>query len=499
MNQTKRVNLIVFLLVCLVLTNCTILKSGKPNLPRIYNPSQKPQTSKKNPVIVIPGVLGSRLVNQKNNEVAWPKFAGATSDLLALPITSTDFRENRDDLVATEIIERAKFFRLAPEIGFYDSLLTSLEQAGGYRHGDWDKPPADGAQDTYYVFAYDWRRDNVEAAQLLCQKIIKLKARLNRPDLRFDIVAHSMGGLVARYCAMYGDRDVLDSPTPQPSWEGAKHLARLLLFGTPNSGSMDALSTILNGYSVLGTNLPQLKLLDALDRDAIFTSPAIYQLLPHNGGPHFYDNNLVPLEINIFALESWRKYGWSIAFDEGFKLREQKRFQQTRRKLRKNKSPEAETRLGEMEEAMKKMFAAREPFLQAVLDRAARFQKALDVVAQTPDSLQYFLFGGDCEPTLAAAVIVEIKGKPETFFRASRALGKSELRNRAYDLMFAPGDNRVTRQSLYGLHFDKNSGQLTSILPPARQVIFHCESHGDLPLNATMQDNLLNVLLGNKY
>ena len=130
MNQTKRVNLIVFLLVCLVLTNCTILKSGKPNLPRIYNPSQKPQTSKKNPVIVIPGVLGSRLVNQKNNEVAWPKFAGATSDLLALPITSTDFRENRDDLVATEIIERAKFFRLAPEIGFYDSLLTSLEQIG---------------------------------------------------------------------------------------------------------------------------------------------------------------------------------------------------------------------------------------------------------------------------------------------------------------------------------------------------------------------------------
>ncbi|MFN7927668.1 MAG: hypothetical protein U0Y68_06935 [Blastocatellia bacterium] len=487
------------LLLCLFGSSCGILQASKPNLPRIYNGIATARPTGKNPVIVIPGVLGSRLVNRVTGEVAWPKFTGTSSDLLALPITSTKVEENRDNLVATEIIDRAKFFRFSPEISLYDSLLNALEQAGGYKHGNLDSPASDGDRDTYYVFAYDWRRDNVESAQLLLRKIQRLKQTLNRPDLRFDILAHSMGGLVARYAAMYGEQDVLAATNPQPTWAGAQHFARLVMFGTPNSGSMDAFSTLLNGYSVLGTNWPQLRLLDALNKEAVFTFAAIYQLLPHPGYARFYDEKLQPLTLDIFDAATWQKYGWSIAFERAFKADEFKAFEKKRHKLKRKKTAEAENELAELEATRERILAAREPFLQAMLTRAAQWHRALDVVSTPPAHLRFYLFGGDCEPTLEAAIVGTIKGEMTTLFRVSRALGKREVRRQAAELMFAPGDSRVTRRSLFGLHADGLANNLTSILPRPEQATFHCEAHGDLPLNPTVQNNLLTVLMGNRF
>ena len=485
----------ILLSFSLVAGGCTILKSGRPNLPRIYNASDLPRPTAKRPVIVIPGTLGSRLVNQKTNEVAWPRFVISENAALALPITSANFAENRDDLAATEIIERARFFRLSPEIGFYDSLLTSLEQAGGYKHGKWDDPTPDGDHDTFYVFPYDWRRDIVENAQELTRKITQLKQKLNQPNLQFDVIAHSMGGLIARYAAMYGEQDVLKDSPPTPKWIGAQHFARLILFGTPNSGSMDAMSTVLNGYSTLGTNFPQLKLIEALDRDAIFTSPAIYQMLPQTGSAKFFDENLQPLKLDLYDLETWRKYGWSIAFEAGFKERELKRFQKIRHKMMKKKDAATENKLGEMEEKMQQMLAAREPFLGLALRRAHAFHQAINTSSAMPATLQIHLFGGDCERTLEGAIVTP----HQTWFRIGRSLGKSEFRARADALIYAPGDGRVTRRSLFGLRFDEVSSSWISPLNQPERAVFQCELHGDLPLNPTMQNNLLTLLLGGKY
>ena len=145
--------------------------------------------------------------------------------------------------------------------------------------------------------------------------------------------------------------------------------------------------------------------------------------------------------------------------------------------------------------------AAREPFLQAMLTRAAKFHRALDASSPPPAHLRFYLFGGDCEPTLEAAIVGTIKGQMTTLFRVSRALGKGEVRRRAAELMFAPGDSRVTRRSLFGLQVNVNghANSLTSVLPRPEQAIFHCEAHGDLPLNPTMQNNLLTVLMGNRF
>ncbi|MEJ7711531.1 MAG: hypothetical protein WKF84_17120 [Pyrinomonadaceae bacterium] len=40
-----------------------------------------------------------------------------------------------------------------------------MQRYGGYREGSWDNPTTGSDRDTFYVFAYDWRRDNVESAR----------------------------------------------------------------------------------------------------------------------------------------------------------------------------------------------------------------------------------------------------------------------------------------------------------------------------------------------
>jgi len=200
---------LLVIVLAVALTGCQ--KSAiRPNLPQIYTPPAAHHKGKP-PVIFIPGILGSRLVNRRTGETVWPDLR-VDSDAVALPISSPVLAQNADEIVATEVVEDAKVGALIPEIAVYGPMLEDLERYGGYRRGRFDAPPPGGDCDTIYLFAYDWRRDIVESARALGCMIEDLKRRLGRPDLRFDIVAHSMGGLVARYYAMYGGRDVLDAP-----------------------------------------------------------------------------------------------------------------------------------------------------------------------------------------------------------------------------------------------------------------------------------------------
>src|SRR5215510_7025365 len=241
----------LLLLLALIATNACLLKTSRPNLPAIFPAPIVAKQTGKPPIIIIPGVTGSELVNRTTGEKLWPELFPKDKVALALPITSTTLSENRDDIVASRVIESAQLIKFMPEIGVYGALLKALENQGGYRRGDIDAPPPDGDRDTYYLFAYDWRRDNVESARKLAEKIAEIKRRTNRPDLRFDIIAHSMGGLIARYFAMYGDVDVLARPQqPRPDWRGAQSVRSLVLFATPNAGSMDALRSLIYGYSI---------------------------------------------------------------------------------------------------------------------------------------------------------------------------------------------------------------------------------------------------------
>jgi pimeloyl-ACP methyl ester carboxylesterase len=474
------------LLFALVATNACLLKSSKPNLPRIFPSPPLTKRTGKPPIILIPGITGSELVNQKTGEKLWPELFPDDKEALALPISSTTISENNDEVVAARVIESAQLIKFIPEIGVYGALLQALENYGGYRRGDIDNPQADGDRDTFYLFAYDWRRDNVESARRLAAKIAALKRQLNRPDLRFDIIAHSMGGLISRYFAMYGDQDVLDHPQPQPDWRGAEHINRLILFGTPNAGSMDALRSLIYGYSVTEADQPRIVLFRSLGRAMIFTAPAVYQLLPRNDTARFYDANLDPIKLDLYEVGTWKRYGWSVACDAETLARELK--------TQTKKFGETNGRM-----AAEKNAAQRQIYLRAVLKRAADFHHAMDAPGAPPETLRLSLVGGDCEPTLAGALIVNVKGEQRTLFYP-RHIAR-QLRKRAFERLFVPGDGRVTRQSLFGLTLnpESNFSVTRAMKQTPTHTLFGCEDHGDLPINPTIMDNLLTLLLGNSY
>ncbi|MFA6325495.1 MAG: hypothetical protein WCX46_04695, partial [Candidatus Paceibacterota bacterium] len=135
-----------------------------------------PEYLKKHPVIIVPGILGS-----------WP-WPFSFSKLVLDPFFKT-----------------------------YKGLSETL-RTNGYEE-----------EKMLFTFPYNWRNDNVETAKLLKQKIDEVK--LISGSNKVDIVAHSMGGLVARSYAQsdYYENDIdqiiflgtphLGSPSSYPIWE----------------------------------------------------------------------------------------------------------------------------------------------------------------------------------------------------------------------------------------------------------------------------------------
>ncbi len=484
MNKNFRASLLLFITLhsafCTFFVGCGARRT--PNLTRIFAGAR--ERKGKRPVIVIPGVLGSQIVNRRTGELVWPSAFRSSVDGLSLP-TTPDLAANRDELVASKILETARLARIAPEVYVYHGLLRALEDYGGYREGDLGNPPPGGDSDTFYVFPYDWRRDNVETARQLAERVEALKLKLGRPDLRFNVVAHSMGGLVARYAAMYGGRDLPPAgEQPRPDWAGRSFVHKIFMFGTPNEGSMEAFATLLEGYSVTEGLRRRVRLLNKLSREDVLTAPSIFQLLPHRGQARFLDENLQPLSLDLYDPEAWRRYGWSAAHDPAF------RESYARGEPRGQESPTHKGTLAELD-----------AYFAAVLARARAFHEALDAPAGPRPPVQLFAFGGDCEETLAAPVLLfeEKRGRWLTLTRPRSlrtARGRRLPRKEVERAMYEPGDGRVTRHSLLGLNLGPGrSSDLYDTALPLAYAAFACDLHSDLQSNLTLQDNALTLLV----
>jgi hypothetical protein len=250
---------------------------------------------------------------------------------------------------------------------------------------------------------------------------------------------------------------------------------------------MDALRSLIYGYSITEANKPRINLFKSLGRATIFTMQSVYQLLPRNKSARFYDAKLAPIKIDLYDVEIWKRYHWSAAFDPEITTRELK---------------SSIKRFGESEgrPAAAKTLALRVTYLEAALKRAASFHEALDAASAPPETMRLYLVGGDCEATVAGALIVDVKGETRTLFYPRNIPRQS--RKEAFNKLFVPGDGRVTRQSLFGLMFDLESpdAEITQMMKLAPSfTFFGCEAHGDLPINPTVLDNLLTWLLGNRH
>ena len=399
---------------------------------------------------------------------------------------SPDLAANRDNLVPGKIIETVRLARVLPEVYVYRDLLDSLRRYGGYREGDWNSPAIDGDKDTFYVFAYDWRRDNVENARALIKRIENLKDKLRRPDLRFNILAHSMGGLVARYAAMYGDVDIsTEGPSVEPTWAGAAHINKIIMLGVPNEGSADAFASLLYGYSITEGLRRRVPLLNKLNADDAVTSPALFQLLPHGKTARFLDEELKPLRLDIYDPAMWKLYGWSAINDPEFRKR-----YANGKTVTENPDPS--------DRSLQNLDA----YLAAVLNRARRFHEVLDAPSAVDPPVTLLAVGGDCEETLDAPLLLRDKKLDRwvTLVRPREyrtAAGKRVTEREAIEAMYAPGDGRVTRRSLLGadLAGRRYSGNIFDSPLALTYAVFGCDLHGALQKNRTLQDNALTALV----
>ena len=89
-------------------------------------------------------------------------------------------------------------------------MLSTLERVGGYVRCVAGAAPRVGGRN-YYVYPYDFRLDNVRAARGLHELIEQIRADYGDPRLTVDVLAHSNGGLLARYYARYGLADLPES------------------------------------------------------------------------------------------------------------------------------------------------------------------------------------------------------------------------------------------------------------------------------------------------
>ena len=426
-------------------------------------------------MIVIPGILGTELINSKTGETVWPSAFRTEQE--GLPI-SPDLAANRDDLVPGKILETVRLARVLPEIYVYRDLLEALRRYAGYRDGDWENPGVNGYQDTFYLFPYDWRKDNVANARELVKRVERLKSKLQRPDLKFNIVAHSMGGLIARYASMYGDVDLPQGEGPiQPTWAGAAHISKIVMIGVPNEGSTDAFASILEGYSVTEGLRRRFPLLNKLTAEDIVTAPSVFQLLPHRDAVKFLDENLQAIEIDLYNVEVWKRYGWSVIYSS--------------EDFRRRHGQEVGTDGGGDE---------LDAYLAATLRRARRFHQALDAVENTNSPVVLLAIGGDCEETLNSPVILrdEKRNRWVTLTRPREyrtSSGQKISKKQATAAMYVPGDGRVTRSSLLGENLFKARDAVTGFTL-SRYAVFGCDLHGQLQRNKTLQDNALTAIVG---
>jgi hypothetical protein len=464
---------------CLVLVvgslACAVGVGREPEFSLLYTPAARHHGPGRNPIIAIPGILGSKLRDPATGALAWGAFEGGAADprrpegarLIALPIDALHaLAELRDELAPSGVLDklRIQLAGIPIDIQAYAGILATLG-AGGYRDESLGLAgEVDYGRDhfTCFQFDYDWRRDNVESAQRLHAFIEEKRAYLQREyakrygianaDVKFDVVAHSMGGLLARYYLMYGAQDLpADGSLPAPSWHGAQRVERVILIGTPNAGSAEALLQLVEGRKI-GPTLP------FYSPAVLGTFPSIYQLLPRaRHAPALWDGPPGEPIADLLEPKLWIRNKWGLADpaqgDALAALLPNERDPERRRALA----------LG---------------FQRRALERARAFQAALDRRDTAPPAgLELLLVAGDAAQTPAQ-------------LRVDRSTGRVSV------LRTAPGDATVLRTSAL---LDERAGgafrpDLDSPLA-FRQVLFLPETHLALTRSPVFRDNVLWWLL----
>jgi pimeloyl-ACP methyl ester carboxylesterase len=197
-------------------------------------------------VIVVPGLMGSQLHLERDRP--------APDDVLWLD--PVDISQGQLSLLA---MPGAPVMAGGPVLHGYLRMKLAL-LAAGY---------------TVHCFAYDWRRDITESAAALARQMSSESAR----DL--SIVAHSMGGLVARIA--------LNS-------SAGTRIQRLITLGTPHGGSYAPVMAVRGVYPLVRrlAQIDQMHSAEALARDVFSSFYSLYQMMPLDNAPDLINSRNWP-------------------------------------------------------------------------------------------------------------------------------------------------------------------------------------------------------------
>ncbi len=372
-------------------------------VPEIYSQTAQAIGEDRTPVVVLPGILGSKIEDGPSGKKIWGAFTFGSVDvdkadgarMFALPMKKgVPLSKLRDYGEATEVLDYIVadvgiFHGL--KLGAYVDIMKTLA-AGKYRDESMGVSgfiDYGGLHYTCYQYPYDWRRDISEQAAAMHERVTlaQEKVRIARGldtdhPIKIDVVAHSMGGLVLRYYLRYGATPLPDDRSlPELTWAGAENVSRAFLVGTPNAGSTESLQQLIDGLN-LNPIFPNYR------PGIVGTLPAIYQLLPR--ARHNLVRDAQSGEpIDVFDADVWDSMNWGM--------------------LDPKEDKALKWLLPDIREKAERRAIAKD-HIQKCLDRAQQLFAAIDIPASPPAGTEIFLFAGDSKDT-AGALTVDSKGK----------------------------------------------------------------------------------------
>jgi len=163
---------------------------------------------KQDPIVLVHGIMG-----------AWhPEKMGLSDETfnVRLPFVGKEF----------DFSQANDWVHLANNDQVFQNFVDGLKEMGYSTSSESEAP-------NLFMTYYDWRQSNTKSAkEALAPKIEEAKRKTGAKEV--DIVAHSMGGLVAR------------SYINQSS-DNANNVDQLVMAGTPNRGSTDSIPMWLSG------------------------------------------------------------------------------------------------------------------------------------------------------------------------------------------------------------------------------------------------------------
>ena len=331
-------------------------------------------------------------------------------------------------------------------------LIDYLVREEGYVRGNPDRPvdkdypenPEAARTDrtrmaSLFVVYYDWRRDLADSACVLAHRLARIRAWTGRD--RVLLVGHSLGGVLARYVARYGGRDAVrdrDCPLGEGGLReavnapGGAGIDRMVTLGAPHRGTPQAFRALMQDFNLFGFVSVGL-------RDAVFTMPLAWQLLPFAEADGRVPILLGPTgreRVPLFEPRTWIERGWITGNgDEP----EQRRFAET------------------------------------MLTRTTALHRSLSERSSAEDGVRRMAVGSGCRPTTALGLFEN--GKVEF-------LSRGQTDHPLYAQVTVPGDGVVSLESALGL-------------PPAPTLtsVSVCSSHSGYVDDSTVRERIATFLL----